>query len=35
MPKNLGEAFKLFCDMPSDFMEEGREDKFSQQREAF
>ena len=34
-PQNLGVAFKLLCDMPSDFMENGREDSPPQEREAF
>lgn len=34
-PKNLGAAFKLLCDMPNDFMENGREDSIPQEREAF
>jgi len=34
-PQNLGVAFKLLCDMPSDFMENDREDSLSQEREAF
>lgn len=34
-PENLGEAFKIFCEMPSDFMQKGREDSPPQQRETF
>ena len=34
-PKNLGTAFKLLGEMPSDFMEGGREDPIPQDREAF
>jgi antitoxin VapB len=30
--QNLGVAFKLLCDMPGDFMENGREDSFPQER---
>lgn len=32
-PRNLGVAFKLLCDMPNDFMDDGREDSFPQERE--
>lgn len=34
-PKNLGAAFKLLGEMPSDFMQDGREDSVAQEREAF
>jgi len=34
-PKNLGAAFKLFADMPSDFMAEGRVEDAPQEREIF
>lgn len=34
-PKNLGEAFKLFGQMPDDFMSHGREDSLPQERESF
>ncbi|WP_029408429.1 AbrB/MazE/SpoVT family DNA-binding domain-containing protein [Thiomicrorhabdus sp. Milos-T2] len=34
-PKNLGVAFKLLCDMPSDFMENDRDVSPPQEREAF
>lgn len=34
-PKNLGLAFKLFGEMPNDFMENGREDSLPQERETF
>ena len=34
-PKNLGEAFKLLADMPSDFMADGRDDAILQERETF
>lgn len=34
-PKNLGVAFKLLCEMPSDFMENGRESSLPQEREPF
>jgi len=32
-PKNLALAYKLLGSMPSDFMNEGREDDFPQERE--
>lgn len=34
-PKNLGVAFKLFGELPSDFMQNSREDAIPQDREAF
>ena len=34
-PKNLGEAFRLLGEMPSDFMEQGREDSPPQMRDKF
>lgn len=34
-PKNLGAAFKLFGDLPPDFMQNDREDTIPQDREAF
>ncbi|MBD2859592.1 antitoxin [Spongiibacter sp. KMU-158] len=34
-PKNLGAAFKLLGEMPSDFMEGGRVDSLPQERESF
>lgn len=34
-PKNLGDAFKLLGEMPSDFMLDGREDALPQERETF
>ena len=33
--KNLGVAFELLCEMPSDFMENGREVSLPQERETF
>ncbi len=34
-PKSLGSAFKLICEMPNDFMENGRKDSRPQEREDF
>ena len=34
-PQNLGAAFKLLTDMPSDFMADGRADTLPQERETF
>jgi len=34
-PKNLGAAFKLLADMPSDFMVDGRVEDVPQEREIF
>lgn len=34
-PKNLGAAFKLLTEMPSDFMADGRDDAVPQDREIF
>jgi len=34
-PGNLGMAFKLLTEMPSDFMAEGRNDTEPQEREVF
>ena len=34
-PKNLGVAFKLLGQMPSDFMAFSREDNLPQERESF
>ena len=34
-PRNLGAAFKLLADMPSDFMADGLNDAFPQERETF
>jgi len=34
-PKNLGVAFNLLADMPSDFMSDGRDDSAPQEREIF
>ena len=34
-PKNLGAAFKLLTEMPSDFMADGRDDAVPQEREIF
>lgn len=34
-PRNLGAAFTLLGEMPSDFMETGREDSPPQERDAF
>ena len=34
-PKNLGSAFKLLSQMPSDFMDSGREETLPQERESF
>lgn len=33
-PKNLGAAFRLLGDMPSDFMQGGRADDLPQERES-
>jgi antitoxin VapB len=34
-PQNLGAAFKLLTEMPSDFMADGRSDSVPQEREVF
>jgi len=34
-PRNLGVAFKLLADMPSDFMSDGRDESVPQEREIF
>jgi antitoxin VapB len=34
-PKNLGVVFKLFTDMPADFMADGRDDDCPQERDTF
>ena len=34
-PRNLGAAFKLLTEMPSDFMADGRDDAVPQEREIF
>lgn len=34
-PKNLGVAFKLLAELPSDFMSDGRDDLAPQEREIF
>lgn len=31
-PKNLSQAFELFCKFPEDFFSEGREDSLPQER---
>ena len=33
--KSLSEAFKLLCNMPDDFLENGREDDTPQERDIF
>ena len=34
-PKNLGVAFQLLTEMPSDFLADGRDDSLPQEREIF
>ena len=34
-PKNLADAFNLLTEMPSDFMDGGRNDSVPQERESF
>lgn len=34
-PQNLAKAFYLFCQMPDDFMTDGRDDDLPQEREAW
>lgn len=34
-PKNLGVAFQLLTEMPSDFLADGRDDTLPQEREIF
>lgn len=34
-PRNLGAAFKLLTEMPSDFMADGRDDAVPQERDIF
>jgi len=34
-PNSLGAAYKLLCQMPNDFMENGRETSLPQERDPF